>query len=917
MKFLFKFYLLLLSLAVLPQATPPQYPYPDPLPTSGTISSGFSIQVGLVLNPTSYSDARPTVWDDFIGGGYRSVLSTAERDSIIAGRRKEGMLVWVAADNHTYKLASNLTSWTDLGILAAGGSATTLYNGNSSLSGNRVVTGAGFNLDFVGLGIFTSTAATSITLSAPTVSINGGSFTRINNTGPYPFLFAAAPSVAGQTHELLARNPSTGEVTFTPNATIGGASGLYRGVTSGTPGTWVAATSTLTPAYSSASQPPEATVAVLKFPSNSVGSDTLQLGDNTTGIPITRADGTTLQADDIVAGQHLLLTRSGTTSGSHWTLQPLSASVAPSPSTDVVSVDTADGDLAGSTADLVITRGYFTEGDGGHGAYRRDPASSDTIDNVTVWDCTAGGRYLLMVSGAISAKQAGAVGDGVADDGPALQALLDACPNLAARLEPLSYLTTGGLIIPENVRVIANGATITANTSGNDDRALDFESNTQWIGGGIHCHRVSGGNDGEDHVAIRIGAYTGNSGSSNVVIRNVTLSTDWSSDFANVLVIQSASHDVTIDNVTVEDSSTIRAVIACHWGFVDGGNEVNGTLHPHNLKISNIKVGALTAGSGDVTPIAVSACYNVDITNVRCKQARFGMQYVCGDFGFTYSGFQGQQLGGVSFNNVFCELALLVGGYFVGVDSNAVVWPLNGSVNNCTFIGANNGGGLGGTYFDSAVGVVLNNCVIAGHEYGNVLTNGCSSLTFNGGLFATNRITGFLASDPDSKNVTVRGVRFQNNARGASGTNASAIRLIAGENFRIIDNDIGNAVSEPNQEVGILCIPPAVNMTITGNNVVNVKSGGIDFGLYLGNSADSGHLWVVANNQSTATTLISGPQVIPYLVRGTKRTWTGAATPTVGTFLVGERLTLDAATSTPFERVVTVAGSPGTWADSY
>jgi len=413
MKIWIRIYFLLASVLAFSQATPPGYPYPNPLPTNGNIT-GAVLKVTSPVGPTAYNDPFPAVWDDFFGGGYRAVATTAERNNINSAFRKEGMLVWVAADSHTYQLSSNLTSWTDLGVLGSGGGATTLYNGSSSLTGNRIVTGAGFSLDIDGISTGSVYANSSYTINAPTINVDGGSFTRINHLGPYPFVFAAAPSLAAADHELLARDPVTGEVTFNPIATIASASGIYRAVTSGTPGTWVAATADLTPSYDSGSQPPEATVAILKFPSNSVGADTLQFGDSTTGIPITRINGDAIEADDISAGEYLVFIRSGTSSGSHWTCISCDASTAPAPASSMaITVDSVEDLIAldVSQYNKAVTLGYYTPNDGGAAVYYwvADTTSTNHGSKLASLDS---GSWVLTGTSIVNVLQWGAVKDG-------------------------------------------------------------------------------------------------------------------------------------------------------------------------------------------------------------------------------------------------------------------------------------------------------------------------------------------------------------------------------------------------------------------------------------------------------------------------------------------------------------------------
>ena len=227
--------------------------------------------------------------------------------------------------------------------------------------------------------------------------------------------------------------------------------------------------------------------------------------------------------------------------------------------------------------------------------YRLDGLSAATTNGVTVLPCTAGGRYLLMYNNVITAKQAGAVGDGIADDYLPLQNLLDACPNIVAKLDPLPYLSTTGLVLPNNTTVIAYGATLTVETTG-EDRAVDMGSWCTWKGGTIIDAYQSGGTgSSNDHCPVRFGDYTGvaNYGVSNSVLREVTLDVSGSYATVSVLVTQ-GSENITIDTVEVLASATLDAAILMHWGFVDAGDVTQGTRHPHNVKVHNINVGSLS-----------------------------------------------------------------------------------------------------------------------------------------------------------------------------------------------------------------------------------------------------------------------------------------------------------------------------------
>ena len=70
-------------------------------------------------------------------GGFRSVADIAERDAIPALRREAGMLVLTLSDGVTWRLASNLTTWTDYSVTGPQGPA-----GPQGIQGPAGVAGA-------------------------------------------------------------------------------------------------------------------------------------------------------------------------------------------------------------------------------------------------------------------------------------------------------------------------------------------------------------------------------------------------------------------------------------------------------------------------------------------------------------------------------------------------------------------------------------------------------------------------------------------------------------------------------------------------------------------------------------------------------------------------------------------------------
>lgn len=69
------------------------------------------VNVAAPVVPFDTTDVHPSHEARYGKGGYRTVATTAERDAIPAARREAGMLVFITADAATWRLESDLTTW--------------------------------------------------------------------------------------------------------------------------------------------------------------------------------------------------------------------------------------------------------------------------------------------------------------------------------------------------------------------------------------------------------------------------------------------------------------------------------------------------------------------------------------------------------------------------------------------------------------------------------------------------------------------------------------------------------------------------------------------------------------------------------------------------------------------------------------
>ena len=108
------------------------------------------MSIPLIAEITPHTDAYALVDDANIRGSFRCVADDTARDAIAVDKRKEGMQVFVVADDVTYSLGSDLTTWTPLAT-GGGGADVDSYIHNQIIASNT------WNISH-GMGIFPAVA---------------------------------------------------------------------------------------------------------------------------------------------------------------------------------------------------------------------------------------------------------------------------------------------------------------------------------------------------------------------------------------------------------------------------------------------------------------------------------------------------------------------------------------------------------------------------------------------------------------------------------------------------------------------------------------------------------------------------------------------------------------------------------------
>lgn len=245
------------------------------------------------------------------------------------------------------------------------------------------------------------------------------------------------------------------------------------------------------------------------------------------------------------------------------------------------------------------------------------------------------------------------------------------------RLSPNgSYQCRQAPIVRENVALDLNGSTLELLLGNSNDQGVRLRSGATLCNGTIHVR--SRGNpslQGGAHAPVCIGPLYGEGGTpatpspdesvTNWTVRDLTLSSDKNvetpSGAVGAVAIQITGNAAngTIKRIVVPDSVTMSGAIHLDWGVIGPirsaedpaaleawrrlhATKESWTTHPHDIAISDIRVGRLTGGQGGpdggADGIRISGSYNITVSRVRAK-ATSGvfLRHTAGDLGLEFA----------------------------------------------------------------------------------------------------------------------------------------------------------------------------------------------------------------------------------------------------------------------------------------
>ena len=271
-------------------------------------------------------------------------------------------------------------------------------------------------------------------------------------------------------------------------------------------------------------------------------------------------------------------------------------------------------------------------------------------------------------------------------------------------IRPGWYDITGTLTVPDGTRVFAHGAEF---HFASPYHAVNMGSETVWEGGSFSANLVGDGEHNERSV-FNLGRYYQHTPVFGVRIAGVHLDMAAPWPCAGIWLLGDVS-GVEIEGVTFGDSDRLVGVVSSHWGCRQLSDPTQGTVHPGNIVIRNIRAGRLThAMDNEGSIVTLSATTGVEVSNVRADECWIGLHLSCGDYGFRHAGFEGPPAG-VSIRGVDARGCKLAGALIQAKATiTGQVVPSMFAIRDSSFTGQ--GTGEGAVMLVEADGVRLDNC---------------------------------------------------------------------------------------------------------------------------------------------------------------------------------------------------------------
>ena len=502
-------------------------------------------------------------------------------------------------------------------------------------------------------------------------------------------------------------------------------------------------------------------------------------------------------------------------------------------------------------------------------------------------------------------------GNGTTDDTtPVSTALSDAAGKVLVLEENKTYKITQALTVSNNTTILGKNSTLKFVVSG-AVRNLELRDNTVITNLTIENAGSSPTGAGDYQCPIVIGYYPSGAGYSGITIRDVTIINNRSN--GNGIFITGDSHDIVIDGVVMESSSTLGRGILAHWGGAT--SPASGTTHPYNIQISNVTARDLTYSSADSAVIFMSGAYNIKVSNVAAYNVDSGIICYAGDYSNQYaSAEQAGSIGsGIEFTNIDVRSAISKG---VKIDGAPTVsgdtLPMPVYMASCSFTGQSGSGN--GINVANCVGPIFTGCKVSGFgSHGIGAGAGSRQVKFlhgevsdcgNNGFYCNNGVGGV-----EEWSIIDTYIHSNNVNDNASASQSSGIFLGNISRANIIGCRFGISSGET-QKYGVRVETTCVSPKLEDNHVLGVASGGVGYSV-----GSSSSYSINANGENntaeSGVTAFGGAPIFTIDGHG-NRVFRASSAPASGTWTQGDRAYNTAPVSGGTIGWVCVS-SPNTW----
>lgn len=509
----------------------------------------------------------------------------------------------------------------------------------------------------------------------------------------------------------------------------------------------------------------------------------------------------------------------------------------------------------------------------------------------------------------------GAVGDGITDDTVAISNAV-AMGQKVVFSKNKNYLISSNIIVPEKTFINLNGSTIQLETA-LQHPCFNVQGNDVSIQNGtINVIGSTMGGYGGSLACITAGNQTTGEGYNALTFTDLTLSTNRDDAGAAISILGECTN-ILIENIVIPDNDRIRNVFGFEWG---GTPTPEGTGHPHNIKVNNIKAGRLT----NVSPLLggygylvwVSAGFNVQVSNIFVEKGFGILCHIQGDNGADYAPARYKDAVGknVSLKNGTIMECFGYAVRVVGRPSDSS-FEAHTSIDGLVAYGdLTEGNDAVGVQTEYSSNTILCNFKISGFHTGFVTGADTRRPLVKNGEVTLCQLSGIALGNSGTKCLegTVKNVLLhKNNQAGFTGTGVAGILLNNSIRSTVENCTFGVEGEVETQRYAIAgdvtCEYPHLN-----NNYTHaVSTGGVAY-LFGASSQTEINPHGVNNYASPSVTTVYGGCPIFQLDTLGIRRFTSSIVPVVGTYDVGDRVYFSNP-QTFLGAVCITAGTPGTW----